>query len=329
MALDRARLRKALGASIIGMGAFAHLGPRTRKRAVLIAMASYVLFGMLLGVLAGVLEVGATGIGLAIIVFVVVGFFAYDLALAYVLLERRDHAGERAAAARIQRGLFPAPLPGHPTWSCAAHHAPAREVGGDYHDVIELDGDRWLLVVADVAGKGIPAAILMAGLRTRLRTLAETLDDPADLCARLNHGMVADTRPSEFATVFLALADPATATVRWVDAGHQPGLILRADGTCARLDGDDLPVGMFEEASYRAHTASVAAGDRLILFTDGVIEAAIGRDDELLPEEVAEAVRRSADATAEGAVEAVRELVDRATGGQPSDDDLTVLVARF
>jgi sigma-B regulation protein RsbU (phosphoserine phosphatase) len=329
MALDRARLRQAVKSSILGMGAFAHLPRRSRiKLGVAAALASAGL-GLLLVVAIAGLDLG-DGAALGFIaVFLALFFFAYDVALAYVLLERRDREGELAAAARIQQVLLASELPAHPHWSAAAHHDAAGGVGGDYHDVLALPGDRWLLVVADVSGKGIPAAILMAGLRTRLRTLCETSTDPAELAARLNHGMVIDTRPSEFATVFLALADSRQQTLTWVDAGHQPGLLVHADGSLTRLDGDSLPVGMFAEARYTGRSVTVAPGDRLVLFTDGVVEAAIGQDRELTPEEVGQAIAAHPDQSAAGAVAAVRGLVARATGGQAAADDLTILAVRF
>lgn len=329
MALDRRRLREALRSSIVGLGAFTLLPRRARIRAIAVVFGLGVLVGALHAVLSEALGGGTTAHVLLLLGYALLFFFVYDVALAYVLLERRDRDGELAAATRIQQALFPAVLPRHPDWSCATHHVAAAGVGGDYHDILPLSGDRWLVVVADVAGKGMPAAILMAGLRTRLRTLCETLNDPAALAARLNHGMVIDTRPSEYATLFLALADPAAGTLTWVDAGHQPGLIVRADGTFVRLDGDDLPVGMFDEVAYTAHTVAIGPGDRLILFTDGVVEAAIGRDRELTPEDVADAVARCPDRSAAGAVAAVRDLVERATGGEPADDDLTLVAVQF
>ncbi len=330
MALDRQRLRGALKSSILGLGAFSHLPRRTRIAALAVILAGGFALGVLLSVAEDLLGASPAVRFWLLLALVFLFFFAYDIALAYVLLERRDRQGELAAAARIQQALFPARLPEHPDWTCATHHVAAAGVGGDYHDILPLPQGRWLLVVADVSGKGVPAAILMASLRTRLRTLAETSSEPAELVRRLNHGMTADTRPSEFATVFLALADPERGTLAWVDAGHQPGLIIRADGSLTRLDGEDLPVGMFPGATFTARTETIAPGDRLILFTDGVVEAAIARrDHELSPEEVAAAVSAHPDASAAGAVAAIRALVDGATGGRPSEDDLTILAVRF
>lgn len=327
--IERERLRAAMKMSIFGLGAFAHLSARGRWRAFWIAVGAMVALGTVL-VLA---KSAADFEGLAGTVFVAfvlfLYMFAYDTILAYVLLERRDRAYELDTAARIQQALFPASLPCEAGCTAAAHHAAAAGLSGDYHDVIAMPSGRWLLVVADVAGKGIPAAILMSGLRTRLRMLAETIEDPAELVQRLNTGMAADSTACEYATVFLAVANPAAGTLAWVDAGHQPGLLVRGDGSFTRLDGTDLPVGMFPEASFTAQIDVISPGDRLVLFTDGVLDASIDRNRDTTPEQLAAAIVAHPDATAGGAVEAARTLVNLITGGAPGDDDITVLAVRF
>lgn len=327
MSLNRDYLRQAARSSLMGTGAARWLSPRARRWFLLGTVGYAVAAGLVLGLL----PVGWSGPGFAAAAaaLMIVPFLAYDIMVSYLLLERRDREGEMAVAARIQAGLLPAGLPEHPRWECAGRYRPARRVGGDYWEVLVLPDGRWLLVVADVSGKGVPAAILMAGLRTRLHLLAEQEPDPVRIAVRLNEAMAAETQPTEFATALLAVLDPATSELAYVNAGHPPGLLLHADGTVTTLAARGIPLGMLPGSAYVEGTAAWRPGDCLLLYSDGVLEAAVDQQGPLGPEELAAMLRSVAAAEAGELADAVLAMVHAVAGDAGPEDDVSVLACRF
>ncbi|MFO7609951.1 MAG: SpoIIE family protein phosphatase [Candidatus Krumholzibacteriia bacterium] len=327
MSLNREYLRQAGRSSLMGTGAARWLSPRARRWFLL----GTVGYSAAAGLVLGLLPVAWSGAGFAAIAvaLMIVPFVAYDIMVSYLLLERRDREGEMAVAARIQAGLLPTALPEHPRWECAGRYRPARRVGGDYWEVLVLPDGRWLLVVADVSGKGVPAAILMAGLRTRLHLLAEQEPDPVRMATRLNEAMAAETQPTEFATALLVLLDPATSDLTYVNAGHPPGLLLHADGTTTTLKARGIPLGMLSGSAYAAGTAAWQPGDRLLLYSDGVLDAAVDRQGPLAPEELAAALGSVASAEAGVLADAVLAMVGAVAGDAGPEDDISILACCF
>jgi sigma-B regulation protein RsbU (phosphoserine phosphatase) len=307
------------------MGAARWLEPRVRNRLLL----AYGLYGALVGFVAGLLDVFAdpfTLAGYAAIAILIPSFF-YDLMISYLLLERRDREGELAVAQRIQAGLFPSTIPVARRWSCAGHHRSARTVGGDYWDVIPVAAGRQVLVVADVSGKGVPAAILMSALRSHVHLLAEQYDDPVELVTHLNRIVCGETEPSDFATVFLAVLDEQEKRIHFVNAGHPPALLVRTDGAVRELGSGGLPVGIEEDASYRSGTIAWEPGDRLVLYSDGVLDAEIDDQGPLDPPELVPVIAGAA-ADPEAVVAAVVAFVSARADGDP-EDDVTILACTF
>jgi sigma-B regulation protein RsbU (phosphoserine phosphatase) len=309
----------------MGLGALWWLEPRLRKRLVL----TYVAYGFVVGAGWAALDSPSGTASIVLIaIALLVPFFVYDLVLSYVLLERRDLAGELAVASRIQSGLFPTSVPQAEHWECAGHHRPARSVGGDYWDVIRSADGRTCLVVADVAGKGVPAAILMSGLRARLRVLVDELADPAELVTHLNRAMEAETEPRDFATLQLVVIDGETRSLTCVNAGHPPGLLVRDDGEVVELTQGGLPVGMLPDTGYDSETVEWRSGDRLVLYSDGVLDVSATERGSSSPDELLAWVRDARKGGAEEIVDAVRSFVhDRAAGEM--EDDVTVLACAF
>lgn len=307
------------------MGAARWLEPRVRNRLLL----AYVLYGALVGFLAGVFDVFEDPwklAGYAAIAILIPSFF-YDLMISYLMLERREREGELAVAQRIQAGLFPSTIPVARRWTCAGHHRSARTVGGDYWDVIPVTTGRQILVVADVSGKGIPAAILMSALRSHVHLLAEQYDDPVELVTHLNRIVCGETDPSDFATVFLAVLDEQDKRIHFVNAGHPPALLVRTDGAIRELGSGGLPVGIDEEATYRSGSVAWEPGDRLVIYSDGVLDTEI--DDQgpmdhtdLVP------VIAGADAEPQAVVDSVLTFVTARAEGDP-EDDVTILACIF
>jgi len=234
---------------------------------------------------------------------------------------------EMEQAAAIQRALLPAAAPQWPGLDIAAFSQPCSRAGGDYHDFFERPDGRVVLVVGDIAGKGMPAALLMASLQARVQVLIEAEPEPARLVERLNRITAADCPGNRFVTLFYCDIEPASGEMRYVNAGHNPPLLLRAKGGMERLDAGGLLLGVFPRATYSAGRTRLEAGDTLVLYSDGVTEAAPPESDEEFGE------TRLAEAVAGG--HCARDMVERAlaavsafAGSVSAADDFTLVVAR-
>jgi len=190
-------------------------------------------------------------------------------------LARQFHRQEQevAEAHAIQQGLLPKVIPQQTGYEIAGAWQPAQSVGGDYYDVLAFDGDTLGLCIADVAGKGLPAALLMSNLQAAVRGLASPSLSPAGLCQRLNSLVCHNTANDRFITFFYAELDGPSRTLRYSNAGHNPPIVVHRDGSHARLQEGGGVLGIFPQQSFSTGTAELAAGDRVILFTDGVTEA--------------------------------------------------------
>jgi len=234
---------------------------------------------------------------------------------------------EMEQAAAIQRALLPAAAPSWPGLDIAAFSQPCFRAGGDYHDFFERPDGRVVLVVGDIAGKGMPAALLMASLQARVQVLIEAEPDPARLVERLNRITAADCPGNRFVTLFYCDIEPASGEMRHVNAGHNPPLLLRAGGGMERLDAGGLLLGVFPRAAYCSGRTRLEAGDTLVLYSDGVTEAARpGSEEEFGEGRLAEAV--AGGRCAREMVESVRSAVSAFAGSVSAADDFTLVVAR-
>lgn len=174
----------------------------------------------------------------------------------------------------IERGLLPHRIPQIPGYAIAATSQPVSTVGGDYFDTIELSGQTLALCVADVSGKGMPAALVMSNLQASVRTSAIQDAEPSVLAARLNQLMCANLPAGRFVTFFYALLDAPSGKMRYVNGGHNAPILSRQDGSVVRLSEGGPALGMFASPRYEQGEVTLAPGDRLLLFTDGITEAA-------------------------------------------------------
>ena len=242
-----------------------------------------------------------------------------------VALQQQEEELRRAR--EIQQMLLPSTLPQLAGVQIAGAWQPAREVGGDYFDVIQLDKDRLGICVGDVAGKGITAALLMANLQASFRAFATAEASPQVVCTKLNKFLCANIASGKFVTFFYAVLDAGARTLTYENAGHSPGLLLRSNGTTETLQGGGAVLGALPDWTYQDYTAQLQPGDQLLLSTDGITEAENAQLEEFGDERLLEAARGSHGS----ALEVQRAIMQQVTAfcGGNFRDDATLLVLRI
>jgi serine phosphatase RsbU (regulator of sigma subunit) len=236
------------------------------------------------------------------------------------------------AARRVQRELMPADDARVPGVELAASCTPASHVGGDLVDLIHLPGGRVGLMLGDVSGKGMSAALLTGLVQGAMTASAEELggDAPELAAGRVNDLLVQKTSGERFASLFWCSFDPADATLRYVNAGHPPAFLVRArDRSIEMLDVGGPVFGVIAHAPYRSGCTTVAPGDLLVVFSDGIAEAADDRDEEFGAERIQAAVQDHRTSSARGICDAVLTAVDGFADRNAARDDRTLLVVRF
>jgi sigma-B regulation protein RsbU (phosphoserine phosphatase) len=242
---------------------------------------------------------------------------------------RRERMNREIEIAReVQMGLFPRALPSIEGLDLAGHCRPALGVGGDYYDFLALSNGKLGFAIGDIAGKGIPAALLMAGLQAGLRgqALAATADLPL-LMSNVNRLIYESSPQNRYATFFYGEYDPGTRIIRFVNAGHNAPMILRASGNIERLEAGGPVIGLLDDAAFTENSATLHPGDVLVGFTDGVSECMNPEGEEWGEEGLAAAVRNSPGAAA-SAVEHVLREADAFADGAKQHDDMTLVVMR-
>jgi len=234
---------------------------------------------------------------------------------------------ELSFALEVQKALFPRQLPCNCGLEFSAVCVPARGISGDFYDVIRLREGRLAFGIADVSGKGVPAAILMANLQAMLRIFSETNSSPAELCAQLNHHLHEVTEPSRFATFFYAQWDPVRREIHYVNAGHNPPILLGSDGS-QRLSTGGFPLGLFPAAIFDVGHISLQTGDILVLYSDGITEASGPKDEEFGEVRLEALVAGRRTESLKKVQEAVLEAVGRWSGKEREEDDMTLVIVR-
>jgi phosphoserine phosphatase RsbU/P len=190
-----------------------------------------------------------------------------------MLEQLRQREQEVAEARAIQQGLLPKEITQLPGYEIACAWQSALTVGGDYYDILSFGDEGLGMCIADVAGKGLPAAFLMANLQAAVRGLASPALGPDALCARLNTLLCRNTTEDRFITLFYAQLDGASRRLRYASAGHNPPFLLRRDASHERLGEGGGVLGIFPDQTYALGTVQLEPGDRVVLYTDGVTEA--------------------------------------------------------
>jgi phosphoserine phosphatase RsbU/P len=201
-------------------------------------------------------------------------------------LQRQLEARELDEARRIQRKLLPATLPQIDGCELAASWQPASGVSGDCFDAIAFSPARLGLSIADVVGKGIPAALLMSNLQAAVRAFATDTTEPAELCQQVNRILCGNIAEGRFISFFYCTLDVELGVLTYANAGHYPPILVRADGSVERLGAGGPVMGVFPDAVYEQGRVTVGHGDRLVLFTDGITEVLRAGEDDGGPEHV-------------------------------------------
>jgi sigma-B regulation protein RsbU (phosphoserine phosphatase) len=244
------------------------------------------------------------------------------------VLEKREIEQEVGIAADVQRRLVPSMLPTLNGSELSAFTKPARGVSGDYYDVVKLnDTGKVAIVVCDVAGKGVPASLVMVMIRTILHLVASDSRDAAKMVTWINRGIAGEIDIERFATLSIAVYDPQTRTLDYSNAAHHPAVLYnRSDGTVTRVDTEGLPVGLERSVGYGSSKVRLEPGDTILLFTDGITEALNEKREQYGDERLLEVFKNNATKRADDIVVAIRDSVTGFIGGARQHDDQTVLV---
>ncbi|MCP3980113.1 MAG: SpoIIE family protein phosphatase [bacterium] len=253
--------------------------------------------------------------------------------VAAIRIERERLAeieSETHQAAEIQRGILPSAAPEVDGIDIAGYNVASRTVGGDYYDFIPSADGRMAVALADVAGKGMAAAMLMSNLQAMVRILAEEIkiSDLARLVSRLDQAVSLACPRNRFITMFFSVVDPANDRLSYCNAGHNPALLCRADGSIDRLVADGTVLGILPDLGYEEHEAEFRAGEVLAIYSDGVTEAEGPGDEEFGEKRLAEVLQAHSHQSAARVVRRVIEAVEEWTEGAPLTDDLTLVVVR-
>ena len=241
------------------------------------------------------------------------------------LMEKQRLVKDMEFARTVQESFLPQAAPDVQSYRFSAHYTPALEVGGDFYDFIHLDKKRTGIVIGDVSGKGVPAALYMAKLGSDMRTLAFTERSPADALMKLNDLLAERSRRGMFATLLYLELDATTGKMVLCNAGHLPPVIKKVDGTLVKLAAaGGAPLGMMAGMRYGQETAALERGDTVVLYTDGIVEA-MNAKEELYGYERFEALLKKAAAHPGALKDAIIGDVNRFTGLSPQHDDMTLV----
>jgi sigma-B regulation protein RsbU (phosphoserine phosphatase) len=235
---------------------------------------------------------------------------------------------ELEVARGIQASFLPDILPNVEGWEVGAFYRAARQVGGDFYDFFQLDEYHWALVVADVADKGVPAALFMALSRTLLRAVGSNRQSPAETLARVNHLLLRDTRTELFVTVWYGLWDTRTGEIKYSSAGHNPPVLIRADGSVELLSARGIALGVVPQITVQEAEIVLKPGDLLLSYTDGVTEALRADETEFGVSGLQSALAYLRRKPAQEIVQGIVKAIDTFVAGAAQFDDITMIALK-
>ncbi len=235
---------------------------------------------------------------------------------------------ELEVARGIQHSFLPQQLPSVPGWQLSVYYRAARQVGGDFYDFIPLKSKKWGIVIADVADKGVPAALFMALSRTLIRAAGFSRDDPVQTLARVNELLLSDSRSDLFVTVWFGIWDPATSEIVYASAGHNPPLLIRADGLTEELTARGIALGVIDTVKLEEKRVTLGPGEIMVAYTDGVTEALRSDDTEFGTVGLQSTASSSRQHNTEEITNRIVSAIDTFTAGEPQSDDMTLIVLK-
>ena len=246
-------------------------------------------------------------------------------------LETRDRLvaleNELDVASRMQQSILPTVFPEVEGFQIFGHMEPAREVGGDFFDIVNLEGGRFGLTIADVSGKGVAAGLFMMSSRTLMKGSAIGIPDPGKVLEEVNDLLEADNEAAMFVTLFYAVLDPETGTLQYANGGHNPPLIVRPGGESTLLPmTGGVALGVMSGFTFRQDEVTLAPGEIAVLYTDGVSEAMDANDEEFGVERLQAVFTERQPQNAREVSEAVFDAVHAFAGETPQSDDITCLI---
>lgn len=247
----------------------------------------------------------------------------YDLAQTHRLrLEK-----ELEMARSVQRSLLPNPMPEIPGFTLVAEWRSAREVAGDFYDIFSLPDGRWGMILADVSGKGAPAALYMAMCRSLIRSEAVRHTSPAAVLTEVNRRLMAESASGMFVTAFYGILDPEGRSLTFANAGHDPPFLRRASGAVERSAQGGFIMGLFDQLSVTDESLRLERGDALVAYTDGVTDAVNQRDEDYGATRLATTISEAPAAAREMFAHILDDLATF-TGKSPQQDDITLLILK-
>jgi len=247
--------------------------------------------------------------------------------LCEIAREKQRLDAELVTASDIQAHLYPAALPAIEGYDVSVLVRPCREMGGDYFDVYAV-GDTFVIAIADVIGKGIGAAMLMSNLQAMVRSLAQQFTDPSLLLERINADLISRVGEGRFITCFLMTLHPRNGRIWYANAGHNQPLLHRCTGEIMPLEVSGIPLGILDDSRYEAFETELAAGDVLLLYSDGITECRGGRDELFGEERLRSVLVQASGVDACGIRNAVFTAVDAFRQDQPCADDMALVVVK-
>lgn len=250
--------------------------------------------------------------------------------MARINLEREVYAKEMEIAKKVQQLLFPKTLPKKDNFNIDAHYSPHQTVGGDYYDWLELADDKRIVCIADVSGKGVPAALLMSNFQASLRTLLRKTHDLNEVIRDLNYQVFESANGENFITFFIALLDFKAKTIKYVNAGHNPPFLYAATAAIQKLDKGTLVLGVLKELPFlEIGEVDIDANQTLFLYTDGLTEAFNNEEEEFGPERLLKILNDNREATPKEVISVTLKQVREFIGDRSLSDDITLLVCQY
>jgi phosphoserine phosphatase RsbU/P len=244
------------------------------------------------------------------------------------LIEKKRLEGQLEVARQVQLELLPAGDPELSGYDISAYNFPTEEVSGDYYDWVSIYEDQIAIVIADVSGKGVPAALLMAFLRASLRAATHIGYATNISMAKVNYLLWESIERNQFVTAFYGILDGTNRTLSYSNAGHSPALLVDANGKYRFIDRGNVPLGMFRDTRYHEYYLSFEPGALLVLYTDGVTEANSPDGEEFGRERLAEAVKANSTLSARDLIASLQREVLNWTDGLGAGDDVTFFVIK-